>query len=195
MKKNVDDFAIALMILGVDLGGLDEALEELWEKIPTKEGGKEVEKEAFMELGRKLWSNAKWEIQTLTGELPPVTEDDLNPPEEPEEFPGYTVFTTAKCDDWMSYRDSDHSESVKQRKCLFRDFSNCSQMPDRFTVVWIDAEGNQEFLEVSDKCGIAMGDINAGYRKYRWEDDKHPHPVAYAPRYFDAVECKVLVRK
>jgi hypothetical protein len=188
--KEIDAFGVAIRLFPIEvLGGLERALKELFAELPTKEGGIPVEEEDFVAAGVKLYfDHAKPLIESmLDGKLPDVSEDDLpqpEPTEPPNEFPGYKVVLTAACDDWMSYRDGDHSESVRQKKCLFRSLASYQQLPQGgFTIVWIDAAGKREFLHVSSSQvgNIAMGDINAGYRKYRWIDDIFPHPVAYAP--------------
>lgn len=84
----VNELAVALMFLGLEIsGGLDEALEELWLKIPQRDGGPEVKKSDFFALGHKLYDNAKEEVERLIGTLPDVDESDLEPDIEPDTEP------------------------------------------------------------------------------------------------------------
>ena len=207
MKKQIDEFAVALMLFPIEwMGGLEEALKELFQKIPEKEGGTEVDEDEFVAAGVKLYmDHAKPLIEDmLDGNLPEVTEDDLpkptttppptTTPAPTEEFPGYKVFAESRCDAPDMVYGPGGNNQKPQKRCLFRDYSNCSQMPSSFRVVWIDAAGRQETLDVPSNCSIAMGQESAGYRKWRPIDDHYPHPVAYAPRGFSAVRCVILVR-
>ena len=207
MKKQIDEFAVALMLFPIEwMGGLEEALKELFQKIPEKEGGTEVDEDEFVAAGVKLYmDHAKPLIEDmLDGNLPEVTEDDLpkptttppptTTPEPTEEFPGYKVFAESRCDAPDMVYGPGGNNQKPQKRCLFRDYSNCSQMPSSFRVVWIDAAGRQESLDVPSNCSIAMGQESAGYRKWRPIDDHYPHPVAYAPRGFSAIRCVILVR-
>jgi len=139
---------------------------------------------------------------TPTPVTPPVVEDegegdgDVNTPPDTSEvgyenFNGWELLTEAACDDTMSYRECDDCQSVPQDKCLFREYSNCEQLPQSFLVVWTMKDGSQEQLQVPNRCNIAM--TNDDMRKYRYIDDKQPHPVAYAPRYMDAEKAAILV--
>ena len=207
MKKQIDEFAVALMLFPIEwMGGLEEALKELFQKIPEKEGGTEVDEDEFVAAGVKLYmDHAKPLIEDmLDGNLPEVTEDDLpkptttppptTTPVPEEEFPGYKVFAESSCDAPDMVYGPGSNNQKPQKRCLFRDYSNCSQVPSSFRVVWIDAAGRQESLDVPSNCSIAMGQESAGYRKWRPIDDHYPHPVAYAPRGFSAVRCVILVR-
>lgn len=82
--KDIDEFAVALMFLGVEIaGGPDNALEDLWNKIPTASGGHRVTKEDFMEFGRQQYRLVKGNVSSFIGGLPDVEEDDLELEDEP----------------------------------------------------------------------------------------------------------------
>lgn len=83
MKKNIDTFAVALMLFPIEvLGGLEEALRELFQKLPERDDGPELDEDDFVAAGVKLYfDHAKPLIeQMVDGELPEVTEDDLPKP-------------------------------------------------------------------------------------------------------------------
>jgi len=207
MKKKIDTLAVALMLFPIELlGGLEEALRDLFQKMPESEHGPEIDEDAFVVAGVKLYDNHVKPLieDMLGGKLPVVTEDDLpkptttppptTTPGPEEEFPGYKIFAESRCDAPDMVYGPGGNNQKPQKRCLFRDYSNCSQMPSSFRVVWIDAAGRQESLDVPSNCSIAMGQESAGYRKWRPIDDHYPHPVAYAPRGFSAVRCVILVR-
>jgi len=207
MKKKIDTLAVALMLFPIEvMGGLEEAAGELFDKLPTRDDGPEVDRDDFIATVVKVYfDHAKPQYEVLIGEkLPEVTEDDLpkptttppptTTPVPEEEFPGYKVFAESSCDAPDMVYGPGGENQKPQKRCLFRQQSNCIQMPPRFRVVWIDSSGRQESLDVPKNCSIAMGQESAGYRKWRPIDDKYPHPVAYAPRGFSAVRCVILVR-
>ena len=210
MKKKIDTLAVALMLFPIEvMGGLEEAAGELFDKLPTRDDGPEVDRDDFIATVVKVYfDHAKPQYEVLIGEkLPEVTEDDLpkptttppptTTPVPEEEFPGYKVFAESSCDAPDMVYGPGGENQKPQKRCLFRNFSSSTQLPQQgFTVIWIDAAGRQESLSVSSSQvgGISMGDLNAGYRKYRHIDDHYPHPVAYAPRGFSAVRCVILVR-
>lgn len=107
---------------------------------------------------------------------------------------------TYKCEDLgFTYRDDTEGgpgNGVPQLVCTFTDYDSCEQIPaESFTMVWKDADGGFAYLEVPDRCNIAMDTKENGYGKFRPAHDKEPFkPVAYAPREFDAVEVD-LVKK
>lgn len=140
-----------------------------------------------------------------------------NPPEPPDtgngaspDEPGGTgdiigvdtVLYTFPCEDLnFTYRDCELDEpgceSVPQMVCLFTDFEKCEDIPvESFTMMWRDPTGNERFLEVADRCVIAMDNEANGYGKFRPAHDKEPFkPVAYAPRGFNASEVNVIGKK
>jgi hypothetical protein len=122
---------------------------------------------------------------------------DINDAQVISPAAGWKVFTTAACDDTMDYRHGEGLPSVPQDKCLFRDYSSCEQLPSSFRVVWYGANGDQEMLTVPNNCTMSwyIGEDENDFRKYRPIDDKYPHPVAYAPRGFDAVKAAILVKE
>jgi len=199
MKKEIDPFAVALMLFPIEnLGGLEEAIKELWDKLPETDGGVEVEEAAFIAAVDKLYyDHAKPLIEDmLGGNLPPVSEDDLAQPEPetPEKFPGWRIFTESNCDaPDMNYGPGGNNQQPQSR-CLFREIAHCSDMPDNFRIVWENAQGSQEYLDVRGNCSISMMQESGGYRKYRHVDDHYPHPVGYAPRGFNAVKAYVLIK-
>lgn len=187
------DPAVALGMQGSTTSAAAKGAEQLLEDIVSR-----VEAWQKSQDDNRKTNSDNTTTNTTNEAPPPITEEDIEPDTDtpgagnPGPAPGEAIVT--QCSGTMSYRDCEGCPSVEQIVCMFDQFNTCSDVPvDRFTLQFVDSSGNTREIAVNDKCGIAMGNEEQGFIKWRYEHDKAPFkPVGYAPRGFNAVEARIL---
>jgi len=166
-KKKVSTLAISIAILSARIG-LERELDRVWDNLILDSNGPEVDKDDFKELAWRYFDNAVDGVKSLVGDLPLVTEDDLEPeePEGPEEpMFGYKYVTKVpNSGEKMSHRDTNDPSKEQTFQDIFRPPGCGRNYGGKIMCIWSDGET----MLVSD----------AGDRHYHgaWDDKRKWQP-------------------